>query len=72
MDDFDQYNEDIEHDMWVDYSYHEDTGELTDSFEDNRAVKPVKHTHPAIARPGAGCYLVACILLAVLFFIFLI
>ena len=32
--DLDAYNGDTEHDMWVDFDYHENTGELSDLFED--------------------------------------
>lgn len=34
LDDLDQYNGDTEHDMWVDFTYHENTGELADEFDD--------------------------------------
>lgn len=34
MEDFDQYNGDAEHDMWVDFNYHENTGELSEYFDD--------------------------------------
>lgn len=34
LDDLDQYNGDTEHDMWVDLTYHENTGELADEFDD--------------------------------------
>ena len=33
-DDFRTYNGDTEHDMWVDFTYHEDTGELSDIFDE--------------------------------------
>ena len=33
-DDLDAYNGDTEHDMWVDFDYHENTGELSDIFGD--------------------------------------
>lgn len=33
-DDLDTYNGDAEHDMWVDFGYHENTGELSDIFKD--------------------------------------
>ena len=33
-DDLDTYNGDTEHDMWVDFDYNENTGELSDLFED--------------------------------------
>lgn len=33
-DDLDAYNGDTEHDMWVDFDYNENTGELSDLFED--------------------------------------
>ena len=31
--DFGTYNDDVEHDMWVDYDYHENTGELPEWFD---------------------------------------
>lgn len=34
-DDLDTYNGDTEHDMWVDFDYHENTGELSGLFEDS-------------------------------------
>lgn len=34
-DDLDAYNGDTEHDMWVDYDYHENTGELVDIFDED-------------------------------------
>ena len=34
MEDLDIYNGDTEHDMWVDYDYNENTGELEEPFED--------------------------------------
>lgn len=34
IDDFRTYNGDTEHDMWVDFTYHEDTGELSDIFDE--------------------------------------
>lgn len=33
-DDLDAYNVDTEHDMWVDFDYNENTGELSDIFGD--------------------------------------
>lgn len=33
-DDFRTYNGDTEHGMWVDFTYHEDTGELSDIFDE--------------------------------------
>ena len=33
-DDLDRYDGDQRHDMWVDYSYYENTGELSDIFDD--------------------------------------
>ena len=33
-DDFRTYNGDTEHDMWVDFTYHEDTGVLSDIFDE--------------------------------------
>ena len=33
-DDFRTYNGDTEHDMWVDFTYHEDTGELSNIFDE--------------------------------------
>lgn len=32
--DLDAYNGDTEHDMWVDFDYNENTGELSDIFDD--------------------------------------
>lgn len=32
--DLDAYNGDTEHDMWVDFDYNENTGELSGLFED--------------------------------------
>lgn len=34
-DDLGTYNGDTEHDMWVDFDYHENTGELSELFEDS-------------------------------------
>ena len=37
MDDYNvlySFNGDVEHDMWVDFDYHENTGELSDIFDD--------------------------------------
>lgn len=34
LDDLDAYNGSTEHDMWVDYTYHENTDELIDIFDD--------------------------------------
>ena len=34
-DDLDTYNGDAEHDMWVDFDYHENTGELPELFEES-------------------------------------
>ena len=42
MDEFDDlatYNGDAEHDMWVDFTTHEYTGELDDNFEDSEVDK---------------------------------
>lgn len=36
-DDLGTYNGDAEHDMWVDYDYHANTGELDDRFDDSPA-----------------------------------
>lgn len=33
-DELDEYNGNPEHDMWVDYDYNENTGELSDFFDD--------------------------------------
>lgn len=33
--DLDAYNGDTEHDMWVDFDYNENTGELSGLFEDS-------------------------------------
>lgn len=33
MEDLDQYNGDAEHDMWVDFDYHENTDELSEYFD---------------------------------------
>ena len=33
--DLDAYNGDTEHDMWVDFDYNENTGELSSPFEDS-------------------------------------
>lgn len=35
MSDFGEYDGNTEHDMWVDYTYHENTGELTDWYGDD-------------------------------------
>lgn len=32
IEDLDVYNGDTEHDMWVDFDYHQNTGELSDDF----------------------------------------
>ena len=32
--DLDAYNGDTEHDMWVDFDFNENTGELSDIFDD--------------------------------------
>lgn len=34
FDNLDSYNRDPEHDMWVDLDYQENTGELSDIFDD--------------------------------------
>lgn len=34
MEDLGTYNGNPEHDIWVDYDYNENTGELEDLFED--------------------------------------
>lgn len=34
-DDLDAYNGDSEHDMWVDFDYNENTGELPELFEES-------------------------------------
>ena len=34
-DDLGSYNGDVEHDMWVDFDYHENTGELSDLFDES-------------------------------------
>lgn len=34
FDDLDTYNGDTEHDMWVDFTYHENTGDLAGDFDD--------------------------------------
>lgn len=33
-DDLDTYNGEADHDMWVDFTYHENTGELSEEFDD--------------------------------------
>ena len=33
--DLETYNGDVEHDMWVDYDYHENTDELPEWFNEN-------------------------------------
>lgn len=35
MEDLDAYNGDIEHDMWVDYDYNENTSELSEFFDED-------------------------------------
>jgi len=35
IDSLDSYNGDTEHDMWVDFDYKENTGELSDIFDDS-------------------------------------
>ncbi|MDE5967720.1 MAG: hypothetical protein K2G64_01325 [Muribaculaceae bacterium] len=34
FDDLETYNGDSEHDMWVDFDYNENTGELSDLFDE--------------------------------------
>lgn len=34
LEELDAYNGDTDHDMWVDFTYHENTGELPDLFDD--------------------------------------
>ncbi|MCH5346806.1 MAG: hypothetical protein J1E63_06825 [Muribaculaceae bacterium] len=34
-DDMSMYNGDAEHDMWVDFTYHQNTGELDELFDDD-------------------------------------
>lgn len=34
-DDLGTYNGDTEHDMWVDFDYHKNTGELPELFEES-------------------------------------
>jgi hypothetical protein len=34
FEDLDSYNGDTEHDMWVDFDYHKNTGELPEIFDD--------------------------------------
>ena len=33
--DLETYNGDVEHDMWVDYDYHKNTGELPEWFDED-------------------------------------
>lgn len=35
MSDYGKYNDDNGHDMWVDHTYHENTGELNDWYGEN-------------------------------------
>lgn len=35
FDDLESYNGNTEHDMWVDYTYYKNTGELDELFEDS-------------------------------------
>ena len=35
LDDLDTYNEDTQHDMWVDFTTNQYTGELADIFDDS-------------------------------------
>ncbi len=35
FDDLDTYNGDTEHDMWVDFAYQENTGELPDILDED-------------------------------------
>lgn len=35
LENLDSYNGNPEHDSWVDYDYHENTGELSDLFDDS-------------------------------------
>jgi len=35
LEDLDTYNGKLEHDSWVDFDYHENTGELSGLFDDN-------------------------------------
>lgn len=37
MDNYGEYNGDTEHDMWVDYTYHVNTSELYDYFDDSHS-----------------------------------
>ena len=37
MEDLDRYNGDTEHDMWVDFTTHEYTGELDEYFDDDES-----------------------------------
>lgn len=38
MSDFGEYDGDTVHDMWVDYTYHENTGDLTDWYGDDNEL----------------------------------
>lgn len=35
LEELDAYNGETDHDMWVDFTYHEDTGELADLFDED-------------------------------------
>lgn len=35
LEEIDAYNGNTEHDMWVDFTYHENTGELPELFDDS-------------------------------------
>lgn len=37
MEDLDRYNGDTEHDMWVDFTTHEYTGELDEYFDEDES-----------------------------------
>lgn len=45
MSDYGKYNDDNEHDMWVDHTYHENTGELNDWYgeDDGEQSSIVEH-----------------------------
>ena len=43
--DLDAYNGDTEHDMWVDFDYNENTGELSGIFDDSDMDSYINNLH---------------------------
>lgn len=48
MSDFGEYDGNTEHDMWVDYTYHENTGELTDWYGDDDDLPETAIEYPDV------------------------